>query len=124
NPPGLGVNWSCPMDIGIRGANIALAFRLFCFNGGMNTSWARFVVRLVQHHVNFCRSSIRKASGNNHVLAELASLYVMCALLPEIHESKQVRESAMKSLKRQLDRQIQRDGTHSDRSVYYHLYCL
>lgn len=30
NPAGIGVNWSCTMDVGIRAANMLVAYDIFC----------------------------------------------------------------------------------------------
>jgi hypothetical protein len=124
NPQGLGVNWACSMDIGIRGANLALANRLFSFEGAEKTAWGVFFRRLISQHLEFCGPHLKQYVGNNHAIAELASVYVMSVLLPSSTRASHWRKISHEFLLSQIARQVNRDGMHYERSVYYHLYTL
>lgn len=124
NPKGLGVNWSCLMDIGIRGANLALAYRLFSFDGAEKTAWGAFFRRLISQHLESCGPHLSESAGNNHAIAELASVYVMSILQPDASRASYWKELSKRFLVSQLKRQVDANGFHYERSVYYHLYIL
>lgn len=125
NPCGLGVNWACLMDIGIRVANLAAADALFGHsNGRTSPMWRRLFLHSIGQHLRLLQGDLTSEEGNNHVTAQAAGLYLAAACLPEIPGRAVHLERAKSALMRQLKRQVREDGTQFEGSLYYHLFTL
>ncbi len=125
NPHGLGVNWACPMDIGIRAANFAAANCLFGgFDNRSTPGWHRLFLRSMRCHLGLLQRVLTEGAGNNHAVAEAAALYLSAAFLPVLPQRAACLHRARTALTRQLERQVREDGTHFEGSLYYHLFTL
>lgn len=125
NPRGLGVNWACPMDIGIRAANFAAANCLFGgFDNRSTPGWHRLFLHSMRCHLGLLQSVLTAGTGNNHAVAEAAALYLAAAFLPVLPQRAACLQSAKTVLALQLERQVREDGTHFEGSLYYHLFTL
>lgn len=125
NPPGLGVNWACPMDIGIRAANFAAAASLFGeFDGRAAPEWYRLFLRSMRCHLGFLQRLLTAKAGNNHAVAEAAALYLAGASLAVLPQRAACLRRAKTVLTQQLERQVREDGTQFEGSLYYHLFTL
>lgn len=122
NPYGLGVNWACPMDVGIRAVNFLSAYVLFQCQYDFPNKWSDVFFRSISKHLQVLRRSLKASQGNNHATAEAASLYIACALLPAQLENRIPMDKAKQALHKQIARQIRQDGTQFEGSVYYHLF--
>ncbi|MHC4518485.1 MAG: heparinase II/III family protein [Planctomycetota bacterium] len=125
NPYGLGVNWACPMDIGIRAANFAAAYALFGNpDGRTSPTWRRLFLHSMRQHLRLLQGVLTEDGGNNHATAEAAALYLAAACLPSfLGRTVQLRR-AKNVLTQQLRRQVSEDGTQFEGSLYYHLFTL
>jgi len=123
NPPGWGPNWSCPMDVAIRAANLLVAWDLFRAQGvGFDAAFeaelaaaalahGRFVFRFLEWHETY---------RANHYLADLCGLAFIAAYLPEAEESKSWLGFAADELDAEILRQFAADGGCFEASTAYH----
>ncbi|SEH49742.1 heparinase II/III domain-containing protein [Magnetospirillum fulvum] len=123
NPPGWGPNWSCPMDVAIRAANLLVAWDLFraqgvVFEPAFDAALAaaalahgRFVFRFLEWHETY---------RANHYLADLCGLAFVAAYLPEAEESKSWLGYAADELEAEILRQFAADGGCFEASIAYH----
>jgi len=86
NPPRFGVNWVCTMDIGIRAANILLAFDIFSqvdsnniLNDEFRQSLSNSIFEHGLHIVNNLEYS--EVLTTNHYLSDIAGLLFVSAYL-------------------------------------------
>lgn len=120
NPVDMGVNWTCAMDVAIRGVNLLLAFDLL--RGTVADEWLddhfkdRFSSSIWQHGAFITRNLEVSAPKNNHYLADIAGLFIISLYL----EEKEWREFALEELKREIHRQFHADGTNFEASIPYH----
>lgn len=125
-PYPLGPNWSSPLEAGIRLVNWATVWQLI---GGLQsplfahpvgkvlrTDWLNSIWR----HAEFIRSDLsRRASANNHLIGELAGLYVAGATWPFWEEAKQWRRIAREGLEEEVAAQNGEDGVNLEQATAY-----
>ena len=124
NPPGFGVNWKCPMDVAIRGANWSLSLDLF---RGMGAEFSKeFLHRLSSSlcdHGRFVFNHFEKGVDfrGNHYLANIAGLAFMAFYLkPSGKEILLWRETCFREIKKELSYQFHDSGTNFEGSTAYH----
>lgn len=123
NPPRMGVNYMCTMDIGIRTANIALAYTLFRikgfrFTGPENRVFANFLYSQCKHIKNNLEWSAVLTS--NHYFADIAGLLFGCAVLPDCSEKKTWIGFAADEIQKEIRKQFHAEGTNAEGSTAYH----
>ncbi len=123
NPPRYGVNWVCPMDVGIRIANLLLAFDLFrahgaCFDMEFEHELARSV-RAHGAHI-FANLEWQPVIRGNHYLADLGGLLFAGAYLPGDDETDAWLAYGLTELPGEIDYQFRGDGTNFEASTCYH----
>ncbi len=125
-PYPLGPNWSSALEAGIRLINWATVWQLI---GGLQsplfanplgkvlrTDWLNSVWR----HAEFIRGHRSgHSSANNHLIGELAGLYVAGATWPFWEEAKQWRRSARDGLEHEIATQNTEDGVNLEQATAY-----
>ncbi len=125
NPIGMGVNFACAMDVGIRAANMLLAYDLF---KQLDDSYQLdkefdqiFVINLYLHGKHILSDlEYRDGLTSNHYLANIAGLLFIAAYLPENQEINQWLAFSIQELINCLDRQFFDDGSNFEGSTSYH----
>lgn len=121
NPPGLGVNWACTMDVAIRVVNWLWGYYYFQGSPSLTPAFrARFWKSLLLHGRHIYRNLERHDLVNNHYLANLVGLVYLGALLPEFSEANRWGDFAWRELEREMLRQVLPDGVNFEASVAYH----
>jgi len=120
NPVGMGVNWTCAMDVAIRGANLLLAYDLLQGSSARDLMDERFTALfssyLWQHGDFILRNLELSEPRNNHYLADIAGLFIIAHYL----EEEMWRSFALEELKKEMQRQFHDDGTNFEASLPYH----
>lgn len=127
NPVMEGVNWTSPLEMGIR----LLAWvwierllresdehgRLFGPEGVLWPSiyWQQRIID---------RMRARGSSANNHLIGEMAALFISATVWPCYEESEQWRREARRRLERELARQTFPSGLNREQAFGYHLFTL
>ena len=121
NPPPLGVNWFCPMNIGMRAINIIVAFAAFYphFSEDFNK---RILESLMMHGIVISAYlEIGKAGNrNNHYLTNLAGLYYLGTIFRETELGSGWLDFAEKELELESTYHFYPDGTIFEDSTSYH----
>ncbi len=120
NPPPLGVNWFCPMNIGMRAINIIVAFAAFypLFSEDFSR---RVLASLMMHGIVISAYlEIGKAGErNNHYLANLAGLYYLGTMFRETGLGSGWLDFAEKELELESTYHFYPDGTIFEDSTSY-----
>lgn len=125
NPIGMGVNWSCTMDVGIRAANIALALDWFIQLDTENIldNWFKNIVTnyLFQHgnHI-FNNFEYKEGLTSNHYLGNIAGLTFISSYLVGNKQLDFWLAYAIQELKNELPKQFFKDGSNFEGSTSYH----
>ena len=121
NPVGLGINWTCTMDVAIRAANWAIGLELIKgFEISVN-SIARAYSCLFDHgtfiYDNF-ENNYEVTS--NHYLSNLVGLYFLSAMFDGLPSAAIWQTYCRQSIAREIDTQILPDGADFESSIPYH----
>ncbi|MCB9244836.1 MAG: heparinase II/III family protein [Flavobacteriales bacterium] len=124
NPIGMGVNFNCPMDIGIRVANMLLAFDLFQDRLDAQVL-VRFKPILATYILESCRHiaqdmEYREGLTSNHYLGNVLGILFGAAYLNQGVLQDQFLAYGIQELQRSMDRQFFNDGSNFEGSTSYH----
>jgi hypothetical protein len=123
NPKGLGVNWTCTMDVSIRAASWVAALALFREAPEWTDAFRLNLARALWGHGIHIRQNLEVGDGevtSNHYLADIAGLHAIALALPELREAARWRAFCRAALVKEMQRQVGPDGVDFERSIPYH----
>lgn len=123
NPPGFGVNWLCTMDVGIRAANMLLAYNLLRAGGVVfDEKFDAVFFRSIEEHGRHIVNNLEwnEELHGNHYLANIAGLAFIAAYLPRTAESDAWIAFSTQELVKEVGHQFGADGANFEASVCYH----
>jgi hypothetical protein len=129
NPPLMGANWASMLELGFRslswvwGLHAMLAVEASA-EAGEGPWLLDLFVALDRQLTHVEQNLSRYFSPNTHLTGEALALYVVGTALPELAGSTRWTDSGRRVLLQEIDRQIERDGGHVERSTHYHRYTL
>jgi len=121
NPYLMGVNWVCPMEVGIRATNLIWGFHFFKNSPHISQKfWQQFICVLF-HHAEYLESNLEVSDKpNNHYLADLLGYLYLSTFLIDIKIIYQTKKWVLKEIIKQLKHQVLPDGTSYEGSTAYH----
>lgn len=122
NPPKLGVNWVCTMDVAIRACNWLLAWEFFKDSPLVTNEFViRFFENLLEHGRHI-RDNLEyyEALTSNHYLSDIVGLVYLGVLIPEFKESGKWKNFGVEELKKEMKKQVYPDGVDFEASTCYH----
>jgi hypothetical protein len=123
NPRGIGVHWTCPMEVALRGANLAIGLLMFEGADPVRTpSFLLRVMRALWEHARHVESHLENegAVPNNHLVSNFAGLMVIAALFPELPGASRWAALATRGLRDEMRSQVHEDGVSFEGSTGYH----
>jgi hypothetical protein len=122
NPIGIGINWTCTMDVALRAANWCLALPLAARCLAVGTAeWeaiyrhlfetGRFIVANLENHYEVT---------SNHFLSNIVGLHILAAELGDLPAGRDWDAFARESVEREIEVQVLPDGADYESSVPYH----
>jgi hypothetical protein len=126
NPYGRGPNWTCAMEVALRAMNILVAFERFRTSPEIDPDSLQFVLKLLQQHGRYIQNNLEFSyiATSNHYLSDVAGLLWLGVMLPELREATEWRDFGLTELLREMDKQIQGDGSDYEASTGYHRFVL
>lgn len=119
--PGQGPNWASGLELGIRLINWSLVWQLL--QGNIDAGLRTALLAGIRAHCLLVAGRLsRHSSANNHLIGELAGLYVAAATWPCWPESAAWRAQAQRELAREAQRQFSADGVHREQAFAYQLF--
>ncbi len=125
NPFMMGLNWKSPLEAGMR--LIAWAYVLFITGDARQgrENFHKALQNMIYQHQYFIRKFCSKnSSANNHLIGEMAGLYVGSVFWPCYQESAAWRAFARRKLVQEMSRQVEADGVGKERAIEYQLFIL
>ena len=126
NPAPNGINWSSGIEVGVR--LIAWTWVFHLLKG--HPSWNKWFSKpelwqsIYQHQVYLVSFESRGSSANNHLLAELAGLYIAASTWPVFPESQAWAAKAKADLEHEIPLQFFEDGLNKEMGFDYHVFAL
>jgi hypothetical protein len=128
NPPRFGVQWVCTMNVGIRVANMVLAYEMMqkaddynILDDDFKMYFARSVYEHGEHIVNNLEYS--KSLTSNHYLSNIAGLLFAAATLASNDKVDQWLGFAVQEIIGEMNKQFNEDGSNAESSTSYHRLC-
>lgn len=123
NPVGMGIQWLCPMEVALRGANIAQA--LLMFSDAPQVRDGAFLCRVLTalaEHAAYVESNLEDegAVPNNHLVSNHVGLLVMGLLHPDLPGAARQVKLGLAGLRAQMAEQVHPDGCSFEGSIPYH----
>jgi len=125
NPPKMGVNWICSMDVGIRAANMLIAFDIFRQideEEVISNEFKDILSGSVYEHGRHIMANLENDGNHvaNHYLANIAGLLFISAYLESSRETDEWLAFSIMELVKETERQFNDDGTNFETSTSYH----
>jgi hypothetical protein len=122
NPIGMGVNFNCPMDIGIRNANVLLTLDWLKNKNSLPSNVESIVCNYVAASTFHVLEDIEYREGltSNHYLGNVLGILFAGAYIPHHEESDKWLAFGIQELERSMDRQFFADGSNFEGSTSYH----
>ncbi len=133
NPPGMGINWSSMLELGLRSLSWLWALHLFSSHPAEEESAARddadgwipdLLAAMHAQLQQVLRNLSLYFSPNTHLTGEALALYVCGRALPELRDAAEWARAGRQVLLEQIGVQITPDGGHCERSTHYLRYTL
>jgi hypothetical protein len=123
NPQGVGVQWTCAMEVALRAANLAQALAMFV--QAPEVQRPEFLVPVLSalaEHSAWVEVHLedRGAIPNNHLVSNYVGLLVVGLLFPELPGAPRQVALAVKGLREQMEAQVHAEGTSFEGSTCYH----
>jgi hypothetical protein len=122
NPVGIGVNWTCTMDVGLRAVNWAIGLALVKACDAMpEVRWQAAYGALFEHG-RFIYANLENTYEvtSNHFLSNVIGLHFIAAEFSETASGQTWDAFARKALETEIDVQVLSDGADFESSVPYH----
>ena len=118
NPYLLGVNWACPMEVGIRATNWIVAWHWLREAWQEDQPFCNRFTNSLRDHMRYLEGNWEFYDGrtSNHYLSNLVGYFYLCAFFDDT----QKRDWCYRELLRELDWQIFDEGTSYEGSTRYH----
>ncbi len=123
NPVGLGVNWTCPMEVALRAVSLSWAFELCRHDARMSWEARAELFWSLFAHGHFLAGHLEDGglTVGNHFVADLLGLVWLGALYPAFRGASRWRAWGSERLAHHLARvQIRADGGDGESSLSYH----
>ena len=118
NRPGFGPNWTCAMEVAIRGLNLMLSAAVL--GEALPASTRALIVRsLADHYVFLRRFPELSDIPGNHYLTDLLGEVGLSIVVGAPGEF----DSAVAAFADEADKQFESDGCHLERAIVYHRLC-
>lgn len=133
NPPGMGINWTSPLEVALRLINFAWFDALVQGTGAVHgargqsvkNAQVELVKRIVPVHAGWAwRYRSAGSSANNHLLGELVALVVAVSRWPALEKITCSAETAWESVSREVLHQFACDGGSKEQALHYHVFAF
>lgn len=130
NPFGIGIHWCTSLEVALRLISWSVVHSLFVLKDGESGLFASIknAERLgdsIYQQAYFVRHFLsRYSSANNHLIGELAGLWVACQVFDLGIDGLAWSEFSHEELEHESRQQVHPDGVNKEQAFYYHLWVL
>jgi hypothetical protein len=122
NPPGIGINWTNPMEVGIRAVNLAWAVGTLEEWSKLESTLCERLTTSLRWHGHHIASNLEGAPylRSNHYLGDLLGLLVLGSALDGEPSAPEWSQFARREFEREILKQVYPDGVSFEASLAYH----
>jgi len=122
NPNGIGVNWTCTMDVAIRAANWCLGLSLVRDCPSLNSPFWRRAYEALFDHATFIFGNLENhyEVTSNHYLSNVVGLHVLAAEFIDLGAGREWDGWCRETLETEIKVQVHEEGTDFESAVPYH----
>lgn len=122
NPYGRGANWTCAMEVALRGVNLLAALDIFRHSAACTPERLERLIALLGRHGTFIfdNNEFSYISTSNHYLSDVAGLFWLGTMLPELADAAKWRDFGLRELLSEMNKQVLADGADFESSTGYH----
>ncbi len=122
NPIGIGINWTCTMDVAIRAANWAIAFDLIQSCQELSEAFWQTAYDALFGHGVFIYENLENTYEvtSNHFLSNVVGLYFLAAVFSETSQGEVWDRFCRDSLEKEMTVQVYDEGADFESSLPYH----
>ena len=125
NPPRMGVNWTCTMDVGIRVANMLVAYDMFSQMDGdknLDENFKQIFSNSIYEHALHIVNNLEYSPylTSNHYLSDIAGLLYVCSYLDGSEEIDAWLVFAIQEIIGEMKKEFYEDGGNFESSTSYH----
>ncbi|HTH51520.1 MAG TPA: alginate lyase family protein, partial [Pyrinomonadaceae bacterium] len=122
NPYARGANWTSPMDAIMRAVNVVAALELIKHAESCTPERLALILKLADTHCRFTvdNSEFSYIATGNHYITNVAGLFFVATLLPELKHAKEWQQFGLSELLREIERQVLPDGADWESATGYH----
>ena len=130
NPFAVGIHWCTSLEVSLRLISWSVVHSLFVLKDGKSGLFASIkdsqrLGESIYQQAYFVRHFLsRYSSANNHLIGELAGLWVACQVFDLGDEGQDWSEFAHQELEVESRQQVHEDGVNKEQAFYYHLWVL
>lgn len=122
NPVGIGIHWTCTMDVALRAVSWVLALDLVRGSAALGDAWWTRAASALFDHGLFVRANLENTYEvtSNHFLSNVVGLWFLSAWFADTADGRAWAAFAADHLEREIDVQVLPDGADFESSVPYH----
>ncbi len=125
NPPRMGVNWVCTMDVGIRAANMLIAYDMFSQMDSDEildkTFKQEFANSIYEHGIHIINNlEYNKELTSNHYLSDIVGLLYISSYLTCSYEVNRWLAFSIQEILNEMQNEFYEDGGNFESSTSYH----
>lgn len=122
NPVGLGVNWTCTMDVAIRAANWALSLEMVRKADSLDEAFWGSAFEALYAHARFISNNLENhyEVTSNHFLSNVVGLFYLSTLFRDLAVGREWDAFCRTALEEEMRVQILDDGADYESSIPYH----
>ena len=125
NPLRMGVNWTCTMDVGIRVANMLVAYDIFSQMDGdknLDENFKQIFSNSIYEHALHIVNNLEYSPylTSNHYLSDIAGLLYACSYLDSSDEIDAWFVFAIQEIIGEMKKEFYEDGGNFESSTSYH----
>jgi uncharacterized heparinase superfamily protein len=124
NPFMIGINWKSALEAGMRLISWALVWFIMGKANPKELFHDAFLESIYQHQYFISKFFSKHSSANNHLIGEMAGLYISALCWPYYRESSSWQAFAREKLIEENRRQVEIDGVGKERATEYQLFIL
>lgn len=124
NPYLCGINWQCPMEVGIRAINWIVAWEFFKDDTRISSDFRERFIASLYDHMRYLENNweFYDSRTNNHYLSNLVAYLYLCWFFGDLPGVEKKHAWVVQEIMCEFEKQVFTEGTSYEGSTNYH--CL